>query len=234
MAAAAAPPASPGAASPAATPATELLKPAELEGLVASIALYPDTLLANVLMAATYPLEVVRADRWLKQNSKLKGDDLKAAAEKQSWDSSVKALIATPSVLEAMSPAREPSGIVAIGRRPATKVETMLTPVPGLALVAVDVQDPGNVGAIVRVADAAGATGVITTPGMHGIHHDRRLALMDSNWSSGIAWWDRLHGTYRHDLPAQHSQIGVDDPHAPGDVPLLPALTAPFTHAGGR
>jgi sterol desaturase/sphingolipid hydroxylase (fatty acid hydroxylase superfamily) len=75
---------------------------------------------------------------------------------------------------------------------------------------------------------------VITTPGMHGIHHDRRLALMDSNWSSGIAWWDRLHGTYRHDLPAQHSQIGVDDPHAPGDVPLLPALTAPFTHAGGR
>jgi hypothetical protein len=86
-----------------ATPAAELLKPAELDGLVAPIALYPDTLLANVLMAATYPLEVVRAERWLKDNSKLRGDNLKAAAEKQSWDGSVKALVAAPSVLEMMS-----------------------------------------------------------------------------------------------------------------------------------
>src|SRR4029450_5608040 len=99
---AAAPPAPAAAAAPT-TPAAELLKPAELEGLVAPIALYPDTLLANVLMAATYPLEVVRADRWLKDNSRLQGDALKAAAEQQSWDSSVKALIATPSVLEMMN-----------------------------------------------------------------------------------------------------------------------------------
>src|SRR5262245_12926679 len=103
--AAPAPPTPPPPAPPAATeaPAAELLKPAELDGLVAPIALYPDTLLANVLMAATYPLEVVRADRWLKDNSKLKSDDLKSAAEKQSWDSSVKALVATPSVLDMMS-----------------------------------------------------------------------------------------------------------------------------------
>ena len=92
----------PPTAAPAA-PAAELLKPAELDGLVAPIALYPDTLLANVLMAATYPLEIVRAERWLKDNSKLQGDALKAAAEQQSWDSSVKALIATPSVLEMMN-----------------------------------------------------------------------------------------------------------------------------------
>jgi hypothetical protein len=92
----------PATATPS-TPAPEILKPAELEGLVAPIALYPDTLLANVLMAATYPLEVVRAERWLKDNSKLQGDALKAAAEQQSWDSSVKALVATPSVLEMMN-----------------------------------------------------------------------------------------------------------------------------------
>ena len=79
------------------------LKPAELDALVAPIALYPDTLLANVLMAATYPLEVVRAERWLKDNSKLKGNDLEAAAEKQDWDASVKALVAAPSVLQTMS-----------------------------------------------------------------------------------------------------------------------------------
>jgi hypothetical protein len=80
-----------------------MLKPAELDALVAPIALYPDTLLANVLMASTYPLEVVRAERWLKDNSKLTGDDLKAAAEKQDWDGSVKALVAAPSVLQLMS-----------------------------------------------------------------------------------------------------------------------------------
>jgi hypothetical protein len=80
-----------------------MLKPAELDGLVAPIALYPDTLLSNVLMASTYPLEVVRADRWMNQNKDLKGDALKAAAEKQDWDASVKALIATPSVLQMMN-----------------------------------------------------------------------------------------------------------------------------------
>lgn len=54
-------------------------------------------------MASTYPLEVVRAERWVNQNKKLKGDALKAEAEKQAWDASVKALVAAPSVLQMMS-----------------------------------------------------------------------------------------------------------------------------------
>lgn len=78
-------------------PAAELLKPAQLEALVAPIALYPDELLANMLAASTYPLEVVQADRWLKEHKSLKGDALKTEVEKQSWDDSVKALVsATP------------------------------------------------------------------------------------------------------------------------------------------
>lgn len=80
-----------------------LRSPAELEGLVASIALYPDVLLSQVLMASTYPLEVVQADRWATQNTKLKGDQLKAAIEKQAWDDSVKSLAVTPSVIKMMS-----------------------------------------------------------------------------------------------------------------------------------
>ncbi|MFN3673181.1 MAG: DUF3300 domain-containing protein, partial [Bosea sp. (in: a-proteobacteria)] len=76
---------------------------AELDALVAPIALYPDTLLAQVLMASTYPLEVVQADRWLAANKTLKGDALKSAAEQQPWDISVKSLVATPAVLEMMS-----------------------------------------------------------------------------------------------------------------------------------
>ena len=84
-------------------PSAELLKPEQLEALVAPIALYPDELLANVLAASTYPLEVVQADRWLKANKTLKGDALKKEVEKQSWDNSVKALASTADVIAMMS-----------------------------------------------------------------------------------------------------------------------------------
>jgi len=93
-------PAQPASQSP---PTAELLKPQQLEALVAPIALYPDELLANVLAASTYPLEVVQADRWLKERKALKGDALKKEVEKQSWDDSVKALASTPDVLTMMS-----------------------------------------------------------------------------------------------------------------------------------
>src|SRR6516165_5854914 len=89
---------------PAASTSTDqLLKPGELDALVAPIALYPDTLLSLVLMASTYPLEVIQADRWLKEHKKLKGNELKAAVDKESWDESVKSLVATPDVLSMMS-----------------------------------------------------------------------------------------------------------------------------------
>ena len=91
------------ATAPQAQPDETLLKPEQLEALVAPIALYPDALLANMLAAATYPLEVVEADRWLKEKKNLKGDALKAEVDKKSWDDSVKALTATPSVLDTMS-----------------------------------------------------------------------------------------------------------------------------------
>src|SRR6478752_10217542 len=83
--------------------AAEILKPEQLEALVAPIALYPDELLANVLAASTYPLEVVQADRWLKERKNLKGDALKTEVEKQAWDDSVKALTSTADVLSMMS-----------------------------------------------------------------------------------------------------------------------------------
>jgi hypothetical protein len=67
--------------SPASTSTDQLLKPGELDALVAPIALYPDTLLSLVLMASTYPLEVIQADRWVKEHKKLKGDELKTAVD---------------------------------------------------------------------------------------------------------------------------------------------------------
>jgi hypothetical protein len=91
----------PSAPAPAAS--DQLLKPEQLEALVSPIALYPDSLLSNVLMASTYPLEIVQAERWLTRNKNLSGDALKAAADKQAWDDSVTALTATPPVLAMMS-----------------------------------------------------------------------------------------------------------------------------------
>ena len=86
-----------------AAPKPDLLKPEELDQLVAPIALYPDPLLAEVLMASAYPLDIVQADRWLRSHKNLKGDQLKAGLAKEDWDDSIKSLAATPSVLAMMS-----------------------------------------------------------------------------------------------------------------------------------
>ena len=76
--------------------------PEQLQQLVAPIALYPDALVAQILAAATYPAEVVEADRWMQQHSDLKGKKLADEVNKQSWDPSVKALAQFPSVLANM------------------------------------------------------------------------------------------------------------------------------------
>jgi hypothetical protein len=73
--------------------------PAQLQELVAPIALYPDSLVAQILAASTYPEQVVEADRWLQDHPNLKGEDLAKAVDQQPWDPSVKALTAFPSVL---------------------------------------------------------------------------------------------------------------------------------------
>ena len=75
----------------------------ELDQILAPIALYPDDLLTQILIASTYPLEVVQADRWVQANKNLKGDQLTAALEKQTWDPSVKSLVNFPQVLSTMS-----------------------------------------------------------------------------------------------------------------------------------
>src|SRR6266542_1913966 len=74
----------------------------KLQQLVAPIALYPDELVAQILAASTYPTEIVEAERWLQQNSSLKGAQLASEVDKQSWDPSVKALTQFPSVLANM------------------------------------------------------------------------------------------------------------------------------------
>src|SRR5207249_3562309 len=76
--------------------------PAQLQQLVAPIALYPDALVAQVLAASTYPDQIVEADRWMSQHTNLKGEQLGQEVDKQPWDPSVKALTEFPSVLANM------------------------------------------------------------------------------------------------------------------------------------
>jgi hypothetical protein len=86
-----------------AQPEQQPLSQQQLQQLVAPIALYPDALLAQVLTASTYPLEVTLAARWAEKNSNIKGPDLEAAMQKEPWDPSVKGLTSVPQVLSMMN-----------------------------------------------------------------------------------------------------------------------------------
>ena len=94
-------PATPAAAAPA-EPAKKPFTEAELASLLAPIALYPDNVIAQILMASTYPIEVIEAHRWQQKHKELKGDALYAEVQKQEWDDSVKSLVNAPDVLKMM------------------------------------------------------------------------------------------------------------------------------------
>jgi Protein of unknown function (DUF3300) len=85
------------------SPQAAVFRTEELEQLVAPIALYPDALLAQILMASTYPLEVVSAARWVQANTQLQDQALEDALQTQTWDPSVKSLTAFPQVLTMMN-----------------------------------------------------------------------------------------------------------------------------------
>jgi hypothetical protein len=80
----------------------DTLRPEELDQLLAPIALYPDALMAQVLTASTYPVEIVQAARFAKENQKLQGDKMMAAAKDKDWDPSIKAMLQFPDVLTMM------------------------------------------------------------------------------------------------------------------------------------
>ena len=102
--AAQAPPSAPAESpSAAASARSKSFSQQELDQLLAPIALYPDALLAQVLMASTYPLEIVYAERWVKANPSLKGKALEDALQSQTWDPAVRSLTVFPQVLTMMS-----------------------------------------------------------------------------------------------------------------------------------
>ncbi|HJW46273.1 MAG TPA: DUF3300 domain-containing protein [Lysobacter sp.] len=109
-------PQTPSTPSPATTPAAQAEKVfgrEELDQMTAPIALYPDTLLAQVLMASTYPGDVADAAKWSKQNKNAKGEEAVKQVENQPWDPSVQSLVAFPQVLDALS--QDPAWVQKLG-----------------------------------------------------------------------------------------------------------------------
>ena len=94
--------AEPSSPPPSGTPSGQALTQSQLGALVAPVALYPDSLLAQVLIASTYPLEVAEADSWLRNNAKLSASQREEAVKVQPWDNSVKSLIEFPDALNLM------------------------------------------------------------------------------------------------------------------------------------
>jgi Protein of unknown function (DUF3300) len=80
-----------------------VLSSEQLDGLVAPIALYPDPLISQILVASTYPLEIVEAYQWLQRNPGLSGPALTQAAQEQNWDPSIQALVVFPDVLRRLN-----------------------------------------------------------------------------------------------------------------------------------
>jgi hypothetical protein len=88
---------------PGPAPPGQMLSPDQLNGLVAPIALYPDPLLSQILVAATYPLELVQADQWLQRNPGMTGPALTQGALQQNWDPSVQALVVFPDLIKRLN-----------------------------------------------------------------------------------------------------------------------------------
>jgi hypothetical protein len=93
---------SPGGGAPAKEEVTRI-PPEQLDSLVAPIALYPDPLLTQTLVASTYPLEIIQLQQWLQKNKNLKDKALADAVKKQDWDPSIQAMAALPDVVKQMA-----------------------------------------------------------------------------------------------------------------------------------
>ncbi len=182
----------------------------ELMQLLSPIALYPDTLLTHMLIASTYPLELVQAQRWRKQRSHWSNERLMAEAENQDWDPSVMALIAFPEVLNKMSTdldwtARLGEAFIADEGRVMDGIQTLRQ----AAWDADSLNDLGNLNARRderQIVIAPTRTEVIYVP-----YYDSRRVYGHWHWSSyPPIYWDPFPGYVRyHSSPFYWRSAGV-------------------------
>lgn len=135
----------------------------ELDQMMAPIALYPDALLSQILMASTYPGDVAEAVKWSKANPEQKGDDAVKAVQTKSWDPSVMSLVAFPSVLDMMG--QQPDWVQTLGDAFLTNPDDVMDTAQALRKKA---KDEGNLETTkeqtVKVEDDSGQQIIVIEP----------------------------------------------------------------------
>ena len=173
-------------------PRDQRFSPRELDNLLAPIALYPDPLLSQILMAATYPLEVVEAARWSAARPGLEGAEAVRAAERMGWDPSVQALVAFPEVLARMDQNLD------------------WTQDLGDAYL---LQEPDVIDAIQRLRDEAYAAGYLDSLEYARTYRDRNLIIIEPRHTEVVyvpyydplvlfaSWWRPYHSHFHWGPP---------------------------------
>lgn len=180
----------------------QILEQGELEQLLAPIALYPDTILSHVLVAATYPLEVVQAERWVLQRPELQGQEAVEAAQGNNWDPSVQALVAFPEILKRMS--RDLEWTQKLGQAFVENEEQVLASIQNLRVLA---EQAGSLDKMenVTVTRDQPTTVIIIEPrerhGMYVPYYDTRIVYGSWRWDRyQPVFWDYpyAYGAYRN------------------------------------
>ncbi|WP_417657636.1 DUF3300 domain-containing protein [Pseudidiomarina aestuarii] len=172
---------------------------ATVDELLAPIALYPDALLSHILIAATYPLEVVQAERWTQDYEHLDADAALTAVESQPWDPSVKALVATPDVLKRMS--EDLAWTQALGEAFLAEEEAVLASIQSLRQQA---YTAGNLASDEHInVQREEKTIVIETVRREVVY----VPYYDSRYVYGDWWWRNRSPVYWH-YPSLHVSVG--------------------------
>ncbi len=190
----------------------EELSDAELEQMLAPIALYPDTVLAHVLIAATYPLEVVQAERWSSKNANLNAEQALAAVENEDWDPSVKALVPFPDLLKRMSD--DLDWTQRLGDAFLLSEERVMASVQSLRQRA---YDAGNLSSLTNVDVSRDKEVIIIEPAVREVvyipYYDTRYVYGDWRWSRypPVYWHSSYIGHRSHSIywgPRVHVSFG--------------------------
>ena len=157
----------------------------ELDQMMAPIALYPDSLLSQILMASTYPADVAEAVKWSKENPDKKGDDAVKAVQTKSWDPSVMSLVAFPSVLDMMG--QKPDWVQTLGDAFLANPDGVMDTAQSLRKKA---KDEGNLETskeqTVKVEDESGQQIIVIEPGNPSVVY---VPTYNPTVIYGTWWW---------------------------------------------
>lgn len=166
------------------------LNQAELDQMLAPIALYPDTLLSQILVASTYPLEIIQAARWRDLNSELDEDDALEAVENKDWDPSVKALVPFTELLNKLS--EDLDWLQQLGDAFLTNEEQVLASVQSLRLKA---RDAGSLTDSEYIEVVEEEDNIIIQPVEREVIY---VPYYDTRTVYGSWWWNDYQPVYWH------------------------------------